>query len=117
VAGIKRACKEYMPYIRKFANTVVALHEDEHELYSLASKMPFDDCINLKAKLTDLRLSLIQSFLADINSNLVADSANLEFSKLCQRLQIIDTILNKPRSKNQRYVITFKGSKYLKKTI
>lgn len=84
--------KEFLPYIRKFSNTVVAKNDEERELYNLASKIPFDDCMNLHARLTDLKLPLIQSFLAEVKSDLFNESSNLEFSNLCNQMAIIDGV-------------------------
>lgn len=82
--------KEYLPYIRKFANTVVANQEEERELYNLASKIPFDDCINMQAKITDLKLPLIQSFLDEVKSDLLSESSHLAFNTICQRMALLD---------------------------
>ena len=89
---LTKECKEYLPYIRKFASSVVALTDDEHELYSLASKIPFDDCINQQAKITDIKLPLIQDYLAEVGSDLLNESANQDFAKLCNQMQLIDGI-------------------------
>lgn len=89
---LTKECKEYLPYIRKLSSSVVALHEDEHELYSLASKIPFDDCVNQRAKLTDIKLPLIQAYLAEVNSDLLVESANQDFDKLCNQMQLLDGV-------------------------
>lgn len=82
--------KEYRYYIRKLSSTIVAKNEDLKELLSLAATVPFDDRINHHAVPEDLKLPLIQSFLKEINSELLEDSRTMPFVDLCRQMAIVD---------------------------
>ena len=62
--------KERVSYIRKMASTITPSEEEKRDLYTLANNVPFDDRINHEADLTDLNLTLIKSYLKEINSSL-----------------------------------------------
>ena len=67
-------------YIRKFASTVEATDIDRNELMSLARNIPFDDRVNIQAKISDLKFQLIRQYLEEVDSSLLhsLDSKSLE---------------------------------------
>ena len=80
----------YAYYVRRFSNTVKAKLDEERELIELAANVPFDDRINHKAEINDIKLSLIQSFLQEIGSSLYDQSVHLPFSRICEQMKIVD---------------------------
>jgi ATP-dependent DNA helicase RecG len=64
--------------------------DEQRELLSLAGTIPFDDRIHHSAGLADLKLSLIQSYLKEVESELYKTAADLPFEQLCQQLRIVD---------------------------
>lgn len=86
----KNFSKGYSYYIRKMSSTIKATPEIEKELYALSNQVPFDDRINHKAQIQDLKLPLIQNYLYEIKSNLYEESKNMDFVELCQSLRIVD---------------------------
>jgi ATP-dependent DNA helicase RecG len=70
--------REFAYYIRKGSLTVRARHHDETELMSLAATVPFDDRMN-------------QSF---------RESAEMDFSRLCRQMNIVDGPDESVRPKN-----------------
>jgi len=87
-------------YIRRFANTVKARIEDQKELVALAGTIPYDDRIHHSAEITDLKLTLIQSFLREIGSDLYRQASDMPFVQLCKQMMIVDgtTEYLKPRN-------------------
>jgi len=59
--------KEYHYYIRRYSSTVEAKGEDEQELLRLTATVPFDDRQCRQADVEYLRLSLIQSYLKELD--------------------------------------------------
>jgi ATP-dependent DNA helicase RecG len=82
--------REFAYYIRKGSATVRARQQEEVELVSLAATVPFDDRIRHNASLNDLKLSLIQNFLREVGSELLADSSTMDFAQLCRQMRIAD---------------------------
>ena len=82
--------KTYGCYLRKGSSTVRATAEDEVELYSLAAQIPYDDRMNQRSSVQDLRLSLIKTFLRDIGSVLADQADTMPFDELCRRMAITD---------------------------
>lgn len=80
----------YFPYIRRFSVTKKASESEERELISMANQIPFDDQINHRAKITDLNLTLIRAYLAEIKSDLTEESAKIPFSELCRSMNIAE---------------------------
>lgn len=70
---------EKIYYIRKLSSTIEATPSDIKELIALTNNIPFDDRINLKASISDLRLPLIKNFLEEVESSLLT---NFETKKL-----------------------------------
>jgi ATP-dependent DNA helicase RecG len=88
--SLSRNNRSYSYYIRKGSATVKARREDELELLTLAAHIPFDDRMNQGASINDLKLSLIQSYLKDIGSQLLNEASQIEFEQLCRQMNIID---------------------------
>ena len=77
-------------YIRKLSSTIEATDLDVKELMSLAHNIPFDDRINPKAELTDLKYPLIKNYLQNVNSSLLKELDNLDTEQLARNLRIAD---------------------------
>ncbi len=58
--------------IRKNSSTIRAKGADETELMSLAATVPHDDRINQQAKVENLSRELMQEYLQQVGSDLVA---------------------------------------------
>lgn len=84
--GTKR---EYAYYIRKMSNTIRANQLEEKELMMLANSVPYDDRVNYNAKLSDLKPSLIQEFLADVESDLYQASLSHSVEEIGTDMRII----------------------------
>ena len=84
--GTKR---EYAYYIRKMSNTIRANQLEEKELMMLANSVPYDDRVNYNAKLSDLKPSLIQEFLADVESDLYQNSLSHSVEEIGTDMRII----------------------------
>ncbi len=82
--------KEYRYYIRKASSTVLVKNEELKELLQLTATVPFDDRINHHSKLEDLKLPLIQSFLKEVNSELLKESRTQALADVCRQMAIID---------------------------
>lgn len=81
---------DYKHYIRKFSNTVIAKNEELNELIRLTATIPFDDRINHHASLEDIKLPLVQSFLKEIESDLLEESRTMPLVDLCRQMALID---------------------------
>ncbi|MDE6993709.1 MAG: putative DNA binding domain-containing protein, partial [Lachnospiraceae bacterium] len=92
--------KERVYYIRKMASTIVPSEEEKRDLYNLANNVPFDDRINHEADLTDLNLTLIQSYLKEIGSSLYEESGHMQFVDLCRNMNIVNTLPEYTKPKN-----------------
>lgn len=66
-------------------NSVVELRE----LLGLTS-IPFDDRVNHHAKMEDIKLPLIQSFLKEIDSELLEESRNIPLRDLARQMVLVD---------------------------
>lgn len=58
-------------YIRKLASTIEATDIDFKELLALAHNVPFDDRINPKGEMQDLKYPLIKGYLEEVRSSLL----------------------------------------------
>lgn len=81
---------QYFHFIRKNSLTVRPTNEEERELFSMANRVPFDDQVNHHARLSDLDLSAIKSFLHDIKSDLAAQISDLSISQLARQMNIAE---------------------------
>lgn len=77
-------------YIKRGSKTVKVKDgsDDERRLFELTARIPFDDRINQTAKLDELNLRLIQSYLKEVMSSLYDESTNIPFAELCRHLMI-----------------------------
>ena len=81
---------EKIYYIRKLSSTIEATDLDAKELISLTHNIPFDDRINPKAEMRDLKYPLIKSYLENVESSLLDDIDNLDTIQLAKNLRIAD---------------------------
>lgn len=77
-------------YIRKGSTTLIANNSEKNELLKSVELVPFDDRINRKATINDLKPSLIREFLSDIGSDLVNRFEQTGFVDICKSLHIVD---------------------------
>ena len=92
--------KERIYYIRKMSSTIVPSEEEKRDLYNLANNVPFDDRIAHEADLTDLNLTLIQSYLKEIGSSLYEESKHMQFVDLCRDMNIVNNLPEYTKPKN-----------------
>ena len=76
-------------YIRRGSVTKIADTKETKQLAEISATVPFDDRKNYQASLQDLKLNLIESFLADVNSQLRSQVHELPFESLCKQLNIV----------------------------
>ena len=81
---------EKIYYIRKLSSTIEATDLDVKELMSLAHNVPFDDRINPKAEMKDLKYPIIRNYLSNVNSNLINEIDNLDTVQIAKDLRIAD---------------------------
>lgn len=81
--------RESAYFIRRGSATVRARGADEQELLGLANRVPFDDRVNTRAVVSDLQLALIQNFLRDVRSDLLAESGRMPFDDLCRQMRLV----------------------------
>ena len=81
--------KERIHYIRKSSNSVELSDDEEKDLFNLANRVPFDDRVNHQAEMSDLNITLIQSYLKEVNSALYEKSKTGDFTEICQDMNII----------------------------
>lgn len=81
---------EKIYYIRKLSSTIEATPSDIKELITLTNNIPFDDRINLKASISDLRLPLIKNFLEEVESSLLTDFETKKLEDIAKNLRIAD---------------------------
>ena len=92
--------KTYHYYIRRYASTIEARGEAEHELLSLAATVPFDDRYNQFASLGDLSSRLIEDFLREVGSALAEDTTTLSIEALGRQMNIVGGPSEAPLPKN-----------------
>lgn len=87
-------------YIRKGSTTIKANPNDEKELFLLSGLQPFDDRPNYKANLEDLNITLIRSYLKEINSDLYEISNSRNLDQLAQDMNISEGPIENRKPKN-----------------
>jgi len=87
-------------FIRRYASTVEAQGADERDLISLTAAVPFDDRLHPTARITDLSLPLMQSFLREVRSGLADQAEKLSLESIGRQLQVVDGPAESPRPKN-----------------
>ena len=60
-------------YVRRFANSVQASKSEIEELMSIGGSIPFDDRINYRASVNDLRMGLMAEYLDAVDSSLLKE--------------------------------------------
>lgn len=81
---------EKIYYIRKLSSTIEASSLDVKELMSLAHNIPFDDRVNPRAEMSDLKYPLIKNYLRNVGSNLLNDIDSLDTDMLARNLKVAD---------------------------
>ena len=92
--------KERIHFIRKASNSVEPSDDELKDLFNLANRVPFDDRINHHADISDLNITLIQSYLKEINSSLYEKAKSGDFIEVCQNMNIISTLPEYVKPKN-----------------
>lgn len=81
---------EKIYYIRKLSSTIEASDIDVKELMALTHNIPFDDRINPKAEMKDLKYPIIKNYLQNVGSSLLNDIDLLDTESLARNLRIAD---------------------------
>lgn len=81
---------EKVYYIRKLSSTIEATDLDVKELIALTHNIPFDDRVNIKSELTDLKYPIIRNYLETVNSNLLNTLEHKKLEDLAKDLRIAD---------------------------
>ena len=76
--------------IRKLSSTIEATDLDVKELIALTHNIPFDDRVNIKSELTDLKYPIIRNYLETVNSNLLNTLEHKRLEDLAKDLRIAD---------------------------
>ena len=92
--------RERAYYIHKMSSTIIPSEDELRDLFSLSNNIPFDDRVNHFAELTDLNITLIQSYLKEVDSSLYEDSKNMDFIDLCKNMNIVGTLPEYIKPKN-----------------
>lgn len=92
--------KERIHYIRKMSNTVEPSDDEVKDLFNLANRIPFDDRVNYQAEISDLNITLIQSYLKEIKSSLYEKSKTGDFIGICHDMNIISNLPEYVKPKN-----------------
>ncbi len=90
----------YSFYVRTRWSTRKASSHEQLELIAQANQIPFDAQSHYLADITDLNITLIQSYLAAIKSSLSAKSEDMPFFDLCKRMNIASEIKDEIKPKN-----------------
>lgn len=81
---------EKIYYIRKMASTIEATDLDVKELLELSHNIPFDDRINIKAELKDIKYPLVRNYLQNVGSALLENLENKSMEDITADLRIAD---------------------------
>ncbi|MDR0295826.1 MAG: putative DNA binding domain-containing protein [Prevotellaceae bacterium] len=77
-------------YIRRLSSTIKANAKDVQELFALSETIPYDDRINPKADVEDLRPALIINFLHEVQSGLYEPAKTMQLRSLALDLRIAE---------------------------
>jgi ATP-dependent DNA helicase RecG len=77
-------------YIRRLSSTIKANARDVQELFALSEVIPYDDRINPKADLNELRPALISNFLYEVKSGLYEASKTMPLRSLALDMKIAE---------------------------
>ena len=81
---------ERIYYIRKLSSTIEATDMDVKELMTLSHNIPYDDRINMKAEISDLKYPLLVNYLEEVRSNLLGSLKVKTVYELANDLRIAD---------------------------
>lgn len=87
--SLARDSRDYAWFIRKDSSTVRARGGDETELLGLAATVPFDDRLNLSARVEDLSPELMVAFLREVGSSLADAAPGLPLVELGRQMHIV----------------------------
>ena len=87
--SLARDSREHAWFIRKGSSTVKARGADETELLGLAATVPFDDRLNLQARVEDLSRELMLAFLREVNSDLASEAERLPLAELGRQMHVV----------------------------
>ena len=88
-ADLNKNNKEFYYYIRRGSITKKASDSEERDLLNMSAHIPFDDQINQRAEITDIKLPLVKAHLASVGSYLLEQSESLQFADLCRKMNIV----------------------------
>lgn len=86
--GLSKENKKSTAYVRRFSNTVKASDADLKELHSIGGNIPFDDRVNPKSELKDLKVALITDYLGEVDSSLYPACYDMSINELAESLKI-----------------------------
>ena len=87
-------------YIRKLSSTIRANHKEELELFEMSRNLPFDDRVNMDAKVTDIDRMLVGRFLRNVDSALSDRYESLDERELYSVMGIVRGPQELPRPVN-----------------
>ena len=70
------------------------------DLFNLANRVPFDDRVNHQAEISDLNITLIQSYLKEVKSSLYEKSKIEDFVEICRDMNIVSNLPEYVKPKN-----------------
>ncbi len=79
---------QYFYYIRRLSSTVRPTLDEERELISMSSNIPYDDQVNHNASLNDFDITTIKSFLDEIKSDFKI--TDLPINEISRRMNITE---------------------------
>ncbi len=85
----KKAKSDKAYYIRKLSNTIRANQQEEKDLFQLSETIPFDDRVNMRADIEDMRSGLISEYLHEVGSNLYENALRRPLEDVAQDMKII----------------------------
>lgn len=77
-------------FIRRLSSTIEASALDIKELIGLTRNIPFDDRVNIKANITDLKYPLLRNYLYSVNSSLKNEINQKSLEEIAFDLRIAD---------------------------
>jgi ATP-dependent DNA helicase RecG len=94
--SLAKDAKDWAYYIRKGSTTVRATGADEMELMSLAATVPFDDRLNMQAKVDDLSRELLLAYLHTVGSELATQAPRLSMEELGRQMGVVGGLPEAP---------------------
>ena len=88
--SLAKGSKVFHYYIRHGSSTTRASHSEEQELISQAAQIPYDDRVNQKASVADIKLKLIKEFLRDVESKLYDAADSVSFEEVCRQMALVE---------------------------